>query len=48
MSIGKKAAKAQDDKIQASRNKFEDYLIDINAQADEVYDYLDKLANEGW
>ena len=48
LSIGKKAAKAQDDKIQASRNKFEDYLIDINAQADEVYDYLDKLANEGW
>jgi hypothetical protein len=48
LSIGKKADKAQEDKIQNSRNKFADYLIDINAQADEVYDYLDKLSNEGW
>jgi hypothetical protein len=48
LSIGKKANKAQEDKIQASRNKFTDYLIDINAQADDVYDYLDKLSNEGW
>jgi len=48
LSIGKLADKAQDDKIQNSRNKFADYLTDINAQADEVYDYLDKLANEGW
>ena len=48
LSIGKKQVKAQDDKIQDSRNKFLDYLNDINAQADEVYDYLDKLSNEGW
>lgn len=48
LSIGKKQVKAQDDKIQDSKNKFLDYLNDINAQADEVYDYLDKLSNEGW
>lgn len=48
LSIGKKQVKAQDDKIQGSKNKFLDYLNDINAQADEIYDYLDKLNNEGW
>ena len=48
LSVGKKTQKAQEDKIQNSRNKFLDYLTDINAQADEIYDYLDKLNNEGW
>ena len=48
LSIGKKQIKAQEDKIQDSRNKFLEYLADINAEADEVYNYLDKLSNEGW
>ena len=48
LSIGKKQIKAQEDKIQDSRNKFLEYLADINAEADEVYNYLDKLSNQGW
>ena len=48
LSIGKKQVKAQEDKIQDSKNKFADYLREINEKADEVYSYLDKLNNEGW
>jgi hypothetical protein len=42
------AVAAKTAKIQGSRNKYKDYLDEINEQADIVYDYLTTLEAETW
>ena len=46
LSIGKKKEKADEDKIQASRNKFDDILKEINEKADEVSDMLSTFSSQ--
>ena len=48
LSIGKKKEKADEDKIQSSRNKFDDLLKTINEKADEVSLKLSTFTNASY